>query len=112
MRVLLDENLDHALRRLLEPHEVFTASFMGWSGLKNGELLSAAEAAGIQVLLTGDQTLNYEQNLASRHIAVVALSVIQLPLLRNCIPEIIAVIDRAGPCSFQLVDCGTFTRRS
>ena len=30
---------------------------MGWAGLKNGELLKAAEGGGIDVLLTGDQTL-------------------------------------------------------
>lgn len=38
MRVLLDENLDHRLRRSLAAHEVFTASYKGWDGLKNGRL--------------------------------------------------------------------------
>jgi hypothetical protein len=33
VKVLLDENLDHALRTLLEPHEVVTAAYMGWAGL-------------------------------------------------------------------------------
>lgn len=79
MKVLLDENLDHALRKLLGKHEVVTASYMGWSGLKNGELLRVAESSGIDVLLTGDQTLMYEQNLIDRRSAVVALSAIQLP---------------------------------
>jgi hypothetical protein len=36
---------------------------MGWASLKNGELLRAAEENGIDVLLTGDGTLSYEQNL-------------------------------------------------
>ena len=67
MRVLLDENLDHALRGLLAPHEVLTVAYMGWSGLKNGELLRAAEQSGFDVLLTGDQTLHQEQNLAGAH---------------------------------------------
>ena len=44
MKVLLDENLDHALRLLLGQHEVVTAAYMGWAGLKNGELLRAAVA--------------------------------------------------------------------
>lgn len=43
MRVLLDENLDHRLRSQLGPHEVFTASYKGWDGFKNGDLLRAAE---------------------------------------------------------------------
>lgn len=54
MKVLLDENLDHALRPLLGEHEVVTAAYMGWAGLKNGELLRAAERGGIEVLVTGD----------------------------------------------------------
>ena len=82
MRVLLDENLDHGLRKLLGRHEVVTVTFMGWAGLRNGELLRAAEDAGVEVLLTGDQTLNYERNLAGRRLAIVALSAIQLPIIR------------------------------
>lgn len=60
MKVLLDENLDHALRKLLGRHEVVTANYMGWAGLQNGTLLLKAEENGIDVLLTGDQTLSYE----------------------------------------------------
>ena len=39
---------------------------MGWGGLKNGELLKAAEDAGIDVFVTGDQALQYQQNIASQ----------------------------------------------
>ena len=56
MRVLLDENLDHALGKLLGPHNVATVTYMGWAGLWNGDLLEAAEKEGFQVFLTGDQT--------------------------------------------------------
>lgn len=87
MKVLLDENLDHALRRLLGPHEIVTAAYAGWAGLKNGELLRAAEENGIDVLLTGDKTLKYEQNLAGRRLAIVALSAIQLPIIVKSLPE-------------------------
>jgi hypothetical protein len=109
--VLLDENLDHALRKLLGPHEVVTVAFMGWGGLKNGELLHAAEESGIEVLVTGDQTLGYEQNLAGRRLGVVALSAIQLPIIRNSLPLILAAIGNATPGTFQLVECGAFTRK-
>jgi hypothetical protein len=111
VKVLLDENLDHALRRLLGQHEVVTVTYMGWIGLKNGELLRAAEDNGIDVLLTGDQSLRYEQNLAGRQLAVVALSAIKLPILLQFLPEIIQAIDKAAPGSFQIVDCGTFSRK-
>ena len=70
MKVLLDENLAHRLRKNLGAHEVFTVSFKGWSGLKNGELLRTAESDGIEVFLTGDQTLSHEQNLQGRIVAI------------------------------------------
>jgi hypothetical protein len=60
LKVLLDENLDHRLRKSLAAHEVFTASYKGWDGLKNSSLLQAAEDDGFDVLVTGDQTLQYE----------------------------------------------------
>jgi hypothetical protein len=111
VKVLLDENLDHALRKLLGQHEVATVNFMGWTGLKNGELLQAAEDSGIDVLLTGDQTLSYEQNLTGRRLAIVALSAIQLPIIRENLAKILAAIDGAAPGSLQAVDCGTFSRK-
>lgn len=112
MRVLLDENLDHALRQLLAPHDVATVTYMGWAGLENGELMQVAEDGGFDVFLTGDQTLAHEQNLSGRHLAVVALSAIQLPIIRGNLAKVIAAIDSAAPGTFQLVDCGTFTRRN
>jgi hypothetical protein len=111
VKVLLDENLDHALRNLLVPHEVVTVIYMGWAGLQNGALLRAAEVSGFDVLLTGDQTLHQEQNLAGRRLAIVALTAIQLPLIKEHLPKIVAAISNAAPASFQVVDCGTFRRK-
>ena len=111
MRVLLDENLDHALRPLLGKHEVVTTAYMGWAGLKNGELLRVAEENGIEVLLTGDQTLGSEQNLTGRRLAIVALTAIQLPIIRENLPAIIAAINEATAGSFRIVECGSFSRR-
>jgi hypothetical protein len=97
VKVLLDENLDHALRKLLGPHDVATVTCMGWAGLKNGQLLRAAEDAGFDLLLTGDQTLAHEQNLAGRRLAINARSAIQLPILREDLAKITASIGRASP---------------
>lgn len=83
---------------------------MGWNGLKNGELLGIAEAQGIDVFVTGDQTLRYEQNLDGRQVAIVVLSTVEFPILRDNISVILAAIERAEPGSFQSVDCGHFQR--
>lgn len=111
MKVLLDENLDRRLRGNLGPNEVFTVRCMGWQGLKNGKLLEAAEANGIDVLLTGDQSLRYEQNLTGRQLAVIAVSSVEWQIVKNHLPKIIAAVDKAVPGSFQAVDCGTFSRK-
>jgi len=37
VKVLLDENLAHRLRKNLGAHEVFTVSYKGWAGLKNSD---------------------------------------------------------------------------
>jgi hypothetical protein len=56
-RVLLDENIAHMLRNALQSsiphHEVVTASYAGFAGLKNGALLTAALDGGFDVLVTG-----------------------------------------------------------
>jgi len=74
VRVLLDENLPHNLRTNLLGHEVVTASYMGWNGIANGQLLLVAEGRGFDVLVTGDNNLAYQQNLSGRKISVVTLS--------------------------------------
>jgi len=63
MRVILDENLPHQLRAHLAKHETATTVYMGWGGFKNGALLKAAEDSGFDVLVTGDLSIERQQNL-------------------------------------------------
>ena len=46
---------------------------MGWSGIKNGALLSLADAE-FDVLITIDQGFEYQQNLKERKIAILLLA--------------------------------------
>jgi hypothetical protein len=101
VKVLLDENLPHRLRSRLGSHEAFTVSYIGWAGLKNGELLKVAEEAGFEAFVTGDQTLSYEQNLAGRGIAILVLSTIDRDILKRNAPLIVAALDNATPGSFR-----------
>ncbi len=111
MKVLLDENLPYLLRNNIGNHDVFTVRYKGWAGLKNGELLTTAEDDGFEVLITGDQTISYEQNLAGRRVAILVLSSIDWHILKNHLPLVIAAIDGALPGTVQTVNCGTFTRK-
>jgi len=110
LKVLLDEHLSPRLRRELAPHEVVTTFYAGWGGLRNGELLIAAEQAGFEVFVTADKNLSYQQNLEKRSIAIVVLSAHIWRIIRNHLPAIRAAVDAALPGSFQLVDCGEFRR--
>jgi uncharacterized protein (DUF433 family) len=38
VKLLLDENLPHRLRRRLSSHQAFTVRYMGWAGLKSSSL--------------------------------------------------------------------------
>jgi hypothetical protein len=57
----------------LPDHDCQTARYAGLSGLKNGELLTAAETAKFDVFLTVDQGIEYQQNLTGRSIAIITL---------------------------------------
>jgi hypothetical protein len=73
MRILLDENLDWRLRRLLTDHEVDSVAYIGWSGIKNGVLLCRAVDHGYEMLLTMDGNMFHQQDIAVHRIAVIAL---------------------------------------
>jgi hypothetical protein len=73
MRILLDECVPRPLRRHLAGHDVRTIREMGWAGKKNGELLTLIAADGFEVLLTVDQNIRHQQNLAAAGVAVVVL---------------------------------------
>ncbi|HXE51942.1 MAG TPA: DUF5615 family PIN-like protein [Tepidisphaeraceae bacterium] len=73
MKLLIDENLPHELRHLLQGHDVFTVSYMGWNGIQNGELLARAAANGFDALLTLDSGIQFQQNLSNLACAVVVL---------------------------------------
>ena len=73
MRLLLDENMPFTLARELIGHECSHVIRLGWSGTKNGALLTRAEQAGFDALLTLDDDMESEQNMEGRKIAVLVL---------------------------------------
>jgi len=98
MRLLIDECVDERLRFLFRGYECQTARFAKLAGLKNGQLLEAAEAAGFEVLVTVDQNIPNQQNLTTRTISVVILCAPtnRLRDLGQLVPAAISVIDSIG----------------
>jgi hypothetical protein len=64
VRVLLDENIAHALRFALGQFETATVQYKGFGGLKNGDVLNAAEAGGFDV--SSRATKPWSMNRTSR----------------------------------------------
>jgi hypothetical protein len=82
---------------------VSTAYELGWSTLKNGELLAAAESNGFEVFVTTDTNLAYQQNLSNRAIAIVVLSTTSWPRIQKSVANIVNAINQAKPGSYQSI---------
>ena len=76
----------------------------GWDRLSNGDLLAVAEATGFEVLLTADKNIRYQQNLASRRIAIVELGTPRWPVVRLYVDRVVSALDAATPGSYTQVD--------
>jgi predicted nuclease of predicted toxin-antitoxin system len=102
MKVLLDENLPHEFRPLLLPvHEVFTVAHLGWSALENGDLLSQAAVNDFDALLTLDQGIEHQQNLANLPLSVIVLraKTNKIDDLRPLVPRLLAALTHLQPRS-------------
>lgn len=106
VRVLLDEQLPRQLAPYLIGHDVRTVQQEAWAGLSNGALLGKAEAAGFSVLLTGDQNLEFQQNLSKRCLGVVVLHAPSNALedLLPLVPAALAAIEAIRPGQLARVE--------
>ncbi len=100
MRVMLDHSAPAPLRQHLTGHVVTEAFERGWERLGNGSLLTAAETAGFEVLVTSDKNIRYQQNLKRRKIAIVVLGRGQWPALRPHVQLVLNAVNGATPGSY------------
>ena len=103
MKIVFDQGVPVPLRSKLVGHEVYTAYELAWSTLKNGELLSAAETARYDLLITTDQKVKYQQNLVRRRISLVVLLSTSWPRIEKQVDAILAAIAGATPGSYEEV---------
>ena len=103
MKVLFDQETPVPLKNHLSSDHVSTAYELGWSTLKNDELLAAAEGNGFEVFVTTDTNLAYQQNLSNRKIAIVVLTTTSWPRIQKNVAAIVIAIDAARPNSYQIV---------
>jgi hypothetical protein len=98
VKVLLDECVDWRLARDIVGHDVRTARQMGWTAIRNGELLALA-SKHFDVFVTADRNLTFQQNLAAFRVGVVVRQArsSRRADLRPLVPRVIAAIGQARP---------------
>ncbi|HVH75760.1 MAG TPA: DUF5615 family PIN-like protein [Stellaceae bacterium] len=105
MRVFLDECVDWRLSRDIIGHQVMTARQMGWTSIKNGELLALASRE-FDVFITVDRNLSFQQKIGVLSIAVIVLHAAtnRLADLRPLVPQLLAAIAPATPGQLIIID--------
>jgi hypothetical protein len=96
MRILLDHNTPAPLRYLLKGHQVETAYEKGWAQLTNGELLSAAESSGFDLIVTTDKGIRYQQDWSRRKLSLLVLSTNDWTRIRRCKSLVARAVDSIG----------------
>jgi hypothetical protein len=103
--ILFDHGTPKGLIRALSGHTVHTAQAKGWDRLSNGALLTAAEEAGFEILLTTDRRIRYQQNLSAYRIAMVVLTgSTKWSRIRQHTDRIAAAVSVATPGSYAEVE--------
>jgi hypothetical protein len=105
MLILFDHGTPRELIRAFSEHTVMTEQSKGWDRLSNGALLNAAEESGIDLLLSTDQGIRYQQNLAGRKIALVVLTgATKWSRVRLHMDRITAAVAAARPGAYAEVE--------
>jgi predicted nuclease of predicted toxin-antitoxin system len=107
MKILIDECLPAGLKGILTAlgHECQTVRKAGFGSKKNGELLRLAEGRW-DVLLSDDQNIKYQRNMAGRSVSIPILRAKSnrmadlLPLIPACSEALLSI--RPG----QVVEVG------
>lgn len=83
---------------------VRTVQEEGWAGFENGQLLRRA-ASAFDVLLTADQRLRHQQNVAQFAIGIVVIETVDTTLgnLRRLLPEIGTAVQNVSPGTVVIV---------
>ena len=98
MNILLDECVPRPLRKLLANHTCRTAQEMGWKSVKNGDLLTLAEAQ-VDLFITSDQGLAYQENLRGRRIAILELSTNKLRPIEAAVAQLRDAVEKISRAS-------------
>jgi predicted nuclease of predicted toxin-antitoxin system len=105
VKVLLDECIDWRLARDIAGHDVRTVRQMGWTGVRNGELLALA-AGQFDVFVTLDSHLPDQQRTDRIQMAIIILrpKTSRLSDVRPLTPSLLAALAQISPGIIKLID--------
>ncbi len=104
MRILFDQGVPRGLIASLSGHEVIEARKLKWERISNGALLTLAEEAGFDLMVTTDKNVRYQQNLTNRKSSIVVLGNSPWWLVRQHFAEIVDAVNVATPGSYTEVE--------
>ena len=97
MKLLRDESIPRTLATYFpDTFDVKTVSQMGWAGTENGVLLRLAADHDFDALITADQGVEHQQNLAELPIPVVVMIAHRTRVvdLAPLVPRVIDVVEQ------------------
>lgn len=97
MKILFDQGTPAPLRYALKGHIVHTAYEMGWSSLRNGDLIRAALEEGFHCMVTTDQQLPYQQRLNDILLSILILPTTSWPKIRQHKEYIADTVETLSP---------------
>ena len=103
MKILFDHCTPRPLRRFLASHNVTTADQHGWSRLRNGDLLNAADKNGIDIFITTDQDMEHQQHFQNRRFGTIIITDPNWKRIQHHIPAVLAAVQATQPGSKEYV---------
>lgn len=99
MRLLIDESIPEQVEPYLQEFAPSTVRRERLKGLRNGVLLRAAVDRGFTVILSADQSLRFQQNIAKIGIGAVVIVNIRNRMkdILPALPRIKSAVAAAGP---------------
>lgn len=108
MKILFDECVPWPMHRFLASNFCISVQAQGWSGIRNSELLKRAEDE-FDLLITADQNILYQQNLAGATISILELSTNDLRRIVSAAPLIQRAVEEIRPGQFLRLDIPSIT---
>lgn len=98
MRILIDECVDPRLKAAFPDHATKTVFEMGWSEMKNGDLLARAQGQ-FDVFITIDKGIEFQQDIPRLGLGIVVVSVPKnrIEYYRPLLPEIQNALNSVRP---------------